>query len=103
MALNPDKGPGRFIITFFILYTAVLLGFIDTNSSVILTEGGENQKVCVDIKPEGLPLDPFDYIPLTIRTESLGITFVCIIVSTNCVCLCVCVCVCVCMSAAMCM
>ena len=56
--------------------TAVLLGFVDSNSSVILTEGGENQLVCVDIKSEGLPLDPFDYIPLTIRTESLGITLI---------------------------
>ena len=82
------------VITTFFHPIAVLLGFVDSNSSVILTEGGINQAICVDIKPEGLPLDPFDYIPLTIRTESLGITFLCI--STNYVCLCMsCVCVCV--------
>ena len=51
----------------------MLIGFADSNSSVTLIEGGPRQRICVDIKPLGLPLDLFDYIPLTIRTESLGI------------------------------
>ena len=48
---------------------AVVIGFSDSNSSVILVEGGAAQTICIDVKPYGLPLDPFDQVPLIIQTD----------------------------------
>ena len=48
---------------------AVVIGFSDSNSSVILVEGGSAQTICIDVKPYGLPLDPFDQVPLIIQTD----------------------------------
>ena len=53
----------------FTMTPAVVIGFSDSNSSVILVEGGPTQTVCVDVKPFGLPVDPFDQVPLIIQTD----------------------------------
>ena len=45
---------------------AVVIGF--KNSFEAVTEG-EMTSVCAEVKPEGLMLDPFDEIPLSIRTN----------------------------------
>ena len=44
--------------------TAVVIGF--KNSLEAVVEGG-NKSVCAEVKPEGLRLDPFDHVPLTVR------------------------------------
>ena len=53
----------------FTMTPAVVIGFSDSNSSVILLEGGPTQTVCVDVKRYGLPIDPFDQVPLIIQTD----------------------------------
>ena len=54
---------------------AIVIGFSDSNSSVTVMEGGPAQVVCVDIKPQGLPLDPFDFVPLNLQT-GIGVDIV---------------------------
>jgi hypothetical protein len=43
-----------------------VIGF--KNSGEVVVEGGTTS-VCAEVKPEGLRLDPFDRVPLTIRTN----------------------------------
>ena len=45
------------------------MGFSADNSSITLSEGGPAQTVCVDVKPEGLSLDPFDRVPINLRVD----------------------------------
>lgn len=46
--------------------TAVVIGFKKSFEAVM--EGGTN-RICAKVKSEGLRLDPFDRVPLTIRTN----------------------------------
>ena len=48
-----------------------MLGFSDDNSSVTVNEGGPAKTICVDVKQEGLPLDPFDRVTLNLRTDGI--------------------------------
>ena len=50
---------------------AVVIGFSNDNSSVTTTEGDSAQTICLEVKPEGLRLDPFDTVPLNIRIEEV--------------------------------
>jgi hypothetical protein len=50
----------------FCKYIAVVIGF--KNSLEAVVEGGTTT-VCAEVKPEGLRLDPFDSVPLIIRTN----------------------------------
>ena len=43
-----------------------------SNSSVTVTEGGPNQRVCVEFMSLDQQLDPSNFITLTLRNESLG-------------------------------
>ena len=52
-------------------HTAVVIGFSNDNSSVIITEGDPAQTICLEVKAEGLRLDPFDTVPLNIRIEEI--------------------------------
>ena len=45
---------------------AVVIGF--KNSLETVMEGG-TKSVCAVVKPDGLMLDPFDRVPLTVRTD----------------------------------
>ena len=55
-----------------------MLGFSNDNSSVTVNEGGPAQTICVDVKPEGLPLDPFDRVTLNLGIEGAsGIMHTC--------------------------
>ena len=55
-------------------HTALLIGFTETNTSLTLNEGGVAQTICVEIKHEGLRLDPQDIVILTMTAvpEELG-------------------------------
>lgn len=47
-------------------YSAVVIGFKNSFEAVI--EGGR-KTVCAKVKPEGLRLDPFDRVPLSVQTN----------------------------------
>ena len=49
-------------------HAAVVIGFVRSNTSVTVEEGSPPQTVYIDVKPEGLPLDAFDNVPINIRT-----------------------------------
>ena len=51
-------------------HTAVVIGFSNDNSSVAITEAGPSQTICLEVKEEGLALDPFDIVPLNIEIDS---------------------------------
>ena len=50
-------------------YSAVVIGFQDGSTSVNITEGDPPQMICAEVKPFGLELDPFDSVPLDLRTD----------------------------------
>ena len=52
-----------------ILVSAAVIGFVDSNTSLTLIEGGTPQTVCFYVRPEGLELDLFDSVYINIRTE----------------------------------
>ena len=64
-------------------HTAVMVGFSDSNSSVVLTEGAPFSPICIEIKRGGFPLHPSGILELTIQTESIGIIEMIIIASSN--------------------
>ena len=47
--------------------TAVVIGFKNPTEAVV---EGRTKSVCAEVKPEGLRLDPFDNVPLTVRINS---------------------------------
>ena len=49
-----------------------MIGFSDSNSSVVLTEGAPFSPICISIKQGGFPLHPTGNLELTIQTESIG-------------------------------
>ena len=50
----------------------MVIGFLNSTTSVELTEGRQSRIVCIDIKQGGFPLDPNGHLELTIQTESIG-------------------------------
>ena len=60
------------LITISISYAAVVIGFSDSNTSVVLTEGAPFSPICISIKQGGFPLHPRGNLELTIQTESIG-------------------------------
>ena len=48
------------------MLSAVVIGF--KNSFEAMVEG-RTIAICAEVKPEGLRLDPFDRVPLSIRTN----------------------------------
>ena len=50
--------------------TAVVIGF--KNPTEVVVEGGTTS-VCAEVKPEGLRLDPFDRVPLSIVRVNPGL------------------------------
>ena len=50
-----------------VMSPAVVIGFQDP-LTVTVMEGGPPQMVCAEVKDFGLQLDPFDSVPLDIRT-----------------------------------
>ena len=51
------------------IYTAVVIGFSNDNSSVTIIEGDPPQTICLEVKEQGLRLDPFDRVPINIMIE----------------------------------
>ena len=47
----------------------MIIGFVDANRSLTIREGGPVMSVCADTKPEGLPVDNFDFITVDIVPE----------------------------------
>ena len=64
----------QYPMQYFSMHThaAVVIGFSDSNSSVEFIEGGPSQVICADVKSEGLELDPFDSVPLSVMITGLG-------------------------------
>lgn len=54
-------------------YAAVVIGFSDSNTSVVLNEGAPFSPICISIKQGGFSLHPRGNLELTIQTESIGI------------------------------
>lgn len=57
------------LIIFVTVITAAVIGFVDSNTSVTVVEGGPSQTVCLFVRPEGLGLDAFDQVPIDIMTD----------------------------------
>ena len=47
-----------------------MIGFSNDNSSVTIIEGDPAQTVCLEVKEQGLRLDPFDMVQINIMIES---------------------------------
>ena len=47
-----------------------MIGFSNDNSSVVITERGPSQTICLEVKEEGLALETFDNVPLNIEIDS---------------------------------
>ena len=50
----------------------MVIGFSDSNMSVVLTEGAPFSPICIGIKQGGFPLHPTGNLELTLQTESIG-------------------------------
>ena len=53
-----------------VLNAAVVIGFSNDNSSVTIIEGDPAQTICLQVKEEGLMLDPFDTVQINIEIDS---------------------------------
>ena len=47
-----------------------MIGFSNDNSSVTIVEGDPAQTICLQVKEEGLMLDPFDTVVINVKIDS---------------------------------
>ena len=53
----------------YYIYAAVVIGFSNDNSSVTIVEGDPAQTICLEVKEEGLMLDPFDAFVINVEID----------------------------------
>ena len=59
-------------IIILLIHQAVVIGFSNSTTSVVLTEGSLSIRICIELKQGGFPLYPNGHLELTIQTESIG-------------------------------